>query len=283
MVEKASGRAVFKHILGRSFTAEEIPQVLHSFKDRKYFSQFFEKNLALTKKAMKSAVKRDTLVIQASGHLDELDKVINILAKRLREWYELYNPEFSRSIGAHDKFSELIQKKSKKELMKEIHLTESMGAEFASEDVNAMLKLAKLIGEAYKEKAEQEKYLEKLMQEVCPNLTAVAGVSVGSKLLSRAGSLERLSMMTASTVQLLGAEKALFRHMMNRGLPPKYGVIHEHPFIQQAEKAAHGKIARRLADKISIASKVDYFKGKFIGDKLRKDLEDGLRIRRLRL
>ena len=105
-------------------------------------------------------------------------------------------------------------------------------------------------------------------------MTAITGVSIGAKLLEHAGSLKRLAEMPASTIQLLGAEKALFRHIKNKkNLCPKYGLLHEHPFITQSKKKSHGKIARALADKIAIAVKVDYFKGKFIGDKLRKELE----------
>ncbi len=268
---------IFKHILGKSFSASEIPSVLKEFKDRKYFVQFYEKNLAVAKKELKKAVKRDILIVQTSNHIAEIERVINTLAKRLREWYEIYNPEFSKSISSHQRFAELIQKKSKKDLLKELGITESMGADLPKNDVAAMLRLAQLILEVHKEKEDQEKYLEKLMIEVCPNVTAVAEVAVGSKLLSLAGSLEKLSRMPASTVQLLGAEKALFRHLKKKTLPPKYGIIHEHPLIQGSQKSKHGKVARVLADKISIAAKVDYFKGEFIGDKLKKDIERRLK------
>jgi nucleolar protein 56 len=272
-----AGKAVFKHILGGSFSEEDIPEVLKKFKEPKYFSQFYEKNLEIAKKNLKKAFGKDVLVVQVSNHMAELERVINTLAKRLREWYELYNPEFSKSLSSHKKFAELVREKSKNALLKELNLKESMGVDLPQKDVDAMLRLAELITDVYKEKEDQEKYLEKLMKEVCPNITSVAGVAVGSKLLSLAGSLEKLSRMTASTVQLLGAEKALFRHLKKKTLPPKYGIIHEHPLIQGSPKSKHGKVARVLADKISIAAKVDYFKGEFVGDKLKKDVERRLK------
>jgi nucleolar protein 56 len=80
--------------------------------------------------------------------------------------------------------------------------------------------------------------------------------------------------MPASTIQILGAEKALFRHMKTGAKPPRHGIIISHPLIARAPDKMHGKIARALADKLSIASKVDYFKGNFIGDKLKKSLEE---------
>lgn len=108
----------------------------------------------------------------------------------------------------------------------------------------------------------------------------VAGITIAAKLISHAGSLRRLVEMPSSTIQILGAEKALFRHMRNkkRNLPPKHGIIHEHQLIQKSKEEMHGKAARALADKLSIAIKIDYFKGKFIGDKLKKELVDKFKI-----
>ena len=109
---------------------------------------------------------------------------------------------------------------------------------------SAILELAKEVNSLYSFKKRQVDYLEKLMEETTPNLKAVAGVTIGAKLLAHAGTLKRLMMMPASTVQLLGAEKALFRHMKNKKkfLPPKYGILHEHPLISRVSEK--GKAAR---------------------------------------
>ena len=112
------------------------------------------------------------------------------------------------------------------------------------------------------------------MKTYCPNLLAVTGISLGAKLMSKAGSLKRLVLMPASTIQVLGAEKALFRHMKTGAKPPRHGIIIKHPLISSAKQKEHGKRARTLADKIAIAVKVDYFKGKFIGDKLNKSIQE---------
>ncbi|HME87204.1 MAG TPA: hypothetical protein VKE88_02230, partial [Candidatus Nanoarchaeia archaeon] len=117
-------------------------------------------------------------------------------------------------------------------------------------------------------------YLESLMDRVCPNVKIVAGLTIGAKLISLAGSLVRLSRFPASTIQLLGAEKALFRHLKNRkNLPPKFGILHEHMFVSKVPGKNKGKMARTLADKIAIASKVDYFKGEPIGKELLQQVE----------
>jgi len=231
----------------------------------KNFQDLRKKNIEETKKKVKDSVKSDNFIIQTISHIDEIKKVSNILVKRLREWYELYNPEFSRKVKDHAKFVELIlEKKDKKE-------KESMGADFSKENLEPINKIASEIDVLYKLKEKQEKYLSAIMQKTCPNLTAVAGYLIGAKLISLAGSLKKLMIFPSSTIQLLGAEKALFRHMRTGAKSPKHGIIHEHPLVSKAKEK--GKAARAVADKISVAVKVDYFKGKFIGDKLRKELE----------
>jgi nucleolar protein 56 len=97
------------------------------------------------------------------------------------------------------------------------------------------------------------------MDELCPNIKAVCGTLLAAKLIEHAGSLKRLSEMPASTIQILGAEKALFRHMKTGAKPPRHGIIINHPLIAKASEKMHGKVARGLSDKISIASKIDYF------------------------
>ncbi|MBN2111600.1 NOP58 family protein [Candidatus Woesearchaeota archaeon] len=245
----------------------------------KDFDELRKKLIAETKKKVKESISEDNLITQAVNCIDESDRTANTLAKRLREWYSFYCPEFSNSIASHPKFIELIQKKTKKELLKEINVKpeDSMGADLKKEDVDAILELAKAINRLYEVKELQTKYLEKVMKAYCPNITAVAGPLIGAKLLAIAGSLKKLSSMPSSTIQLLGAEKALFRHLTTGAKSPKYGILHEHTLISQAKKSEHGKIARLLADKIAIAAKVDFFKGKFVGDNLNDEIKRRLK------
>ncbi|MBW2983558.1 NOP58 family protein [Candidatus Woesearchaeota archaeon] len=252
-----------------------LKKILQSLKNKKYFREFYKNNLVLTKQKIKQAVSDDLFIIQTISNIEEIDKVANTLVKRLREWYSYYLPEFSKSIQSHEKFVELILKKSKNELLKEIRIKkeESMGAELSKDDTKPIMALADQLKDLYQLKEKQKEYLENVMKRVCPNLLAIAGPLIGAKLIQHAGSLKHLVEFPASTVQLLGAEKALFRHMKTGARPPKYGLIYSHQLIAQAKKKEQGKVARGLADKISICVKVDYFKGEPIGDKLRKQLE----------
>jgi nucleolar protein 56 len=230
-------------------------------------------NLDLAKKKIKESINEDNFICQSINSMIEMDKVINLLSKRLREWYSLYNPEFTVSISNNQKFVELIQKKSKDELQKELNVTNSMGADLKKIDINAFLNLAKKLTSLFQYQEETEKYLDELMQHYCPNLKELAGTTIGAKLIEHTGSLKRLVMMPSSTIQILGAEKALFRHLKTGARPPKYGLIYQHNFIQTSKKSEQGKKARALADKLSLCVKMDYFKGEFIADRLKKEIE----------
>lgn len=250
---------------------EEIKKILSSLKGMA--QKFYEPNIKITKQKIRESVTRDILIIKTINAIDGTQKSISTTAKSLRDWYELHNPEFSRGIESHEKFVDLILKKSRRELLKETGVSEedSMGAELSKEDLEPILKLADEIRSLFGLKTQHEKYLEKIMRGLCPNITAVAGSLIGAKLIAHAGSLLSLVKMPASTIQLLGAERALFRHIRTGSRCPKYGLIFNHPLVSRATNK--GKAARMLADKISIASRVDYFKGKFIGDKLKEGLE----------
>ncbi len=250
---------------------------LESRRSPESLKRLYLENLKLTKKAIKESTGKDNLIIQTIKSIEDLKVGANKLAKRLREWYELYNPEFSRSISDHRKFSQLIISKSRSELLKEIGLkeAESMGADIDKKDIDAILLLAVQIITFYDTKEKLEEYLDNAMEQFCPNTNALAGSLIAAKLLEQAGSFEKLMGMPSSTIQLLGAEKALFRHLKTGARCPKYGIILQHPVVAKSKDKA--KAARMLADKISIAVKVDYFKGEFIGDKLRKGIEDKLK------
>ena len=254
---------------------KELKKILLSFKNEQFFNDFYKNNLKITKAAIKESVKDDLLIMQTINNIGDIDKTLNILIKRLREWYALYNPEFENALENQEKFVELILKKDKKDLLKEIKINEkdSMGANLSKEALEPIMNLGKEISQLFQLREKQELYLNKLMKKICPNLLAIAGDKIGAKLLEQAGSLKNLMLFPASTIQLLGAEKALFRHMKTGARSPKYGFLHEHPLIAKNPRQLHGKIARTLADKICIAVKVDYFKGKFIGDKLLKEIE----------
>ncbi|MEM4336782.1 MAG: hypothetical protein QXG86_02140 [Candidatus Woesearchaeota archaeon] len=239
---------------------------------------YFDIGILLAKRKIKNSVSFDNLVINCVGCIGEIEKTINLFSRRLREWYELYNPEFSREIEDNIKFAEAVTKKTKEESLKEMGLQRenSMGSDLGDDDAKQIIMLAQKIVELNKLKELYEKYAEKIMKKNCKNLQAVAGTLIGARLIALAGSFKRLSELPASTIQLLGAEKAFFRHLKTGAKTPKHGIIVQHHLVQNSKNK--GKASRLLADKISIASKVDFFGGKFMGDELLRDIQKKLGV-----
>jgi nucleolar protein 56 len=225
--------------------------------------------LAIARKVVRESVGEDELVTQAISTVDELDKSLSMLTKRLREWYGLKNPEAAARISDHERFvAEVLDGRA----------TSEMGATLSADDLQEISGLAGTILALLEQRKSHELYLTEKMKTVCPNVLVVAGPTVGARLLTAAGSLKRLALMPATTLQLLGAERAMFNFLRHKAKKmPRFGILHEHKFIGRAKERNKGQAARLLADKIAIAARVDYFKGKFIGDTLLADVERRLR------
>ena len=248
-------------------------------KDQSEFNQFLTKlNIELTKVKIRKAVGRDSLVMQAIGATEELDKSLNILIERLREWYGLHFPEMDRIITNHEAFAKIIEnfgdrKKIEYEDLKNLK-DSSMGIELTEEDVKTIQAMAKEITQLYALRENIAKYIDKTLKEVAPNMREIAGPMLAAKLIAKAGGLEKISKYPSSTVQLLGSEKALFRFLHGKGKSPKYGIIFSHPLIQNAPPEKKGKIARILAAKLSLAAKVDFFSHEDRSEKMKKELQE---------
>ncbi len=233
---------------------------------------------AVTRARIQKAITEDRTVIEAANVYDELIKTTNRLSKRLRETVEIFAPEISRRLHSNEEFAQALSSKSLDELQHSLNIEELTGRKASKTDQKNIQALSKNIVILFQEKERSEAVLREKMQSILPNVSAVAGEVVGAQLLVLAGSLKHLSELPSSTIQLLGAEKALFRFLRDRKQrPPKYGVLHEHPMMQSIPQKQRGKLARVLGDKLSIAAKVDYFKGDFIGDKLMRGIEKRFR------
>jgi nucleolar protein 56 len=276
---KKHPNAVFLAKKEGSFKSEpkKLFYALEKLFDSKEYLKTKEQLMDITVEKLRVSVTYESFLIQSINNIDEIDKCANMLTKRLREWYEYYAPEVSIKIEDHETFVNLILEKNREQLLKEINEEKTIGSELSEHDLMQIKKLAEKIKMLYELRKEHETYIEKIMKENYPNINAVAGSTIGARLLAIAGSLKRLVGFPSSTVQLLGAEKALFRHIKTGARPPKYGVIVNHSVVANAPQKDKGKAARALADKISIASKIDYFKGNFYGDELRKQLEEKLK------
>jgi nucleolar protein 56 len=246
-----------------------------------------------------AATKRDLSAVQAMRAVDDLDKTLNLLAGRVREWYGLHFPEMDRLIENHDTYARLVAKLGDRRNFTLTNLVDqglpketaeqlmtsarkSMGGEIEEQDLAVLRSFCELMLELYKFRAKSESYVEDVLKQVAPNMTAIVGAALSARLISIAGSLNNLAKMPASTLQVLGAEKALFRSLKTGARPPKHGVIFQHTAIHQAPRWQRGKIARTLSGKLTIAARVDAFKGEFVGEKLKDDVNkkiDGIKER----
>ncbi|KAI1900456.1 hypothetical protein AGOR_G00050120 [Albula goreensis] len=243
--------------------------------------------------------RADNMIIQSIALLDQLDKDINTFSMRVREWYGYHFPELvkivsdnstycrvARLIGNRKELSEenlealeeVVMDSAKAQAILEASRS-SMGMDISPIDLINIESFSSRVVSLAEYRQELQEYLRSKMGQVAPNLAALIGEVVGARLISHAGSLTNLAKYPASTVQILGAEKALFRALKTRGNTPKYGLIFHSTFIGRAAAKNKGRISRYLANKCTIASRIDCFSEvptSIFGDKLRDQVEERL-------
>jgi nucleolar protein 56 len=242
----------------------------------------------------------DLHIIQAINTLDETDKIINSISSRLREWYGLHFPELDNLIDSINGYSQIVLSGTRENISKEdfekagfskdkvemlsLIKEKSRGGNISEKNFVIVQSLAKQILELFELRKNIEEHVDEQMKEEAPNISAILGTAVGARILAHAGSLNRLGRMPASTIQILGAEKALFRSLKTGANPPKHGILFQHAAVHAAPRWQRGKIARAVAAKAAIAARVDLFKAglnetlleklnvrvKEIGDKYKK-------------
>ena len=246
--------------------------------------------------------RSDNMIIQAICLLDQLDKDINTFSMRMKEWYGYHFPELARIVGDNHEYAKVAQYvkrrgtlSTEKDLEKLEDMLQdsakaqqvidsskqSMGMDISDIDLLNIDTFATRVAALWDYRKSLHTYLVTKMKTVAPNLAALIGEQVGARLISHAGSLTNLAKYPASTVQILGAEKALFRALKTKSNTPKYGLIFHSSFIGRAGAKNKGRISRYLANKASIASRIDCFSDadalttKF-GEALKEQVEERL-------
>ena len=247
-----------------------------------------------------SVQKNDNHIIQAIATLDHLEKAINTLSMRIREWYSWHFPELIRIVSENHQYARLAlfigdKKRLSDDDLQSVaeHVNDdiqiaqsiidaakvSMGQDLSVADMENVTAFASNVVSLANFRKTLHSYLISKMAVVAPNLATLIGEFVGARLISHAGSLTNLCKYPASTVQILGAEKALFRALKTKGNTPKYGLIYHSSFIGRAGQKNKGRISRFLANKCSIASRIDNFSEApttRFGDALKKQVEERL-------
>ncbi|XP_071452340.1 nucleolar protein 58 isoform X2 [Hetaerina americana] len=217
--------------------------------------------------------KIDTMIVQAVCLLDDLDKELNNYIMRCREWYGWHFPELGKIIADHTAFVRTVKLIGTRENTMNTDLSDilpeeieekvkeaaeiSMGTEITPKDIENIQLLCDQVLEISEYRTQLYEYLKSRMMAVAPNLTVLVGDLVGARLISHAGSLLNLAKHPASTVQILGAEKALFRALKTKRDTPKYGLIYHAQLVGQTSAKNKGKMSRMLAAKAALACRVD--------------------------
>jgi len=264
---------------GLVFSRDEVLDIIREFAMKRGEERIREKS-----------AKLDQQIIQSIAAVDELDRNVNIMCARVREWFGLHFPELdslvedplsycrlvvelgSRSNFTEDRLKQITGLSSEKGSRIAAAAERSRGGELAEEDLEPLKELAEGALALAKLRDRIMRHVEKNMKRVAPNVTAIAGAAIGARLIARAGGMERLARLPSSTIQVLGAEKALFRALKSGGRPPKHGIIFQHNLIHSAQPWQRGKVARALASKIALAARVDFFRGE-IDEELAKQTQ----------
>lgn len=257
----------------------------------KIYVKIKSNSLELVRQKVSDAMDFNFGIINAIKTIESTDKIINTLSKRLHDWSDVFFPEISYKISGIKEFVKLILEilpdkydiSDKDNVIKRIRseynkmgmdYDKSLGSKTIDENsFSAISNLARKSMQMIELRNDLEHFIEKTMINNAKNLLTVSGYMVAAKLIEKAGTLKNLSKMPGSTIQVLGAESAVFRHIRTGARNPKYGILYQHAAVQKSNLKIRGKVARAVANKISIAAKIDYFKGDFLGDKLKSEIE----------
>ncbi len=255
--------------------------------------QKFAINLS-SMKVKETSEKLDLHLVQAVNTLDEIDEIINTISTRIREWYGLHFPELDYLLQNFITYANIVRDAGSrenitKELLSQLEIPEkkieliqqaiskSQGGDLTVESSESLKILASEVIKLSELRTNLSSTIENLMEILAPNLKNILSAIIGARLIAKAGSLLRLAQMPSSTIQIIGAEKALFRALKTGTRPPKHGLLFQHPSVNSAPKWQRGKIARALSSKIAIAVRIDvYRKGGLdnsLLDKLTKRIE----------
>ncbi len=228
-------------------------------------------------KVRRTSEKLDLHISQSINALDELDKIINVIGARLREWYGLHFPELDYLIQNIFTYAEIVRLagnrtnidltmlgnlgiESKRAEMILVAVERSKGGDILEENLSIIKKLANEVIMQTELRRILAYQIEEMMEKIAPNIKDILTATVGARLMAKAGSIQKLSVMPSSTIQIIGAEKALFRSLKTGAPPPKHGILFQHPILHSAPKWQRGKMARAIASKVAIAVRIDLFR-----------------------
>ena len=231
--------------------------------------------LILAEKRAKEELGADRHISEAISSFDELKEIVNSLDVRLHSWYGLHYPElFDRLKGTA--YLDALSKYGDREALQNAKgfSERSIGINLIEGEKEMLMSVASLALEIDSTAEKLGSFVDHTAAMAFPNLTALLGPKLASRIVRGAGGLERLSSMPAGTIQLIGAEKALFRHLNRGKKPPKHGIIFQDILVHSSPREVRGRISRTLAAKAAIAARLDMYGGEMMGDAMRREVEE---------
>ncbi len=232
-----------------------------------------DKALEQAREKLKESADRDRLMVKAVNFLDETQNNLEQETQRFRDWYQLHFPELTEEISDDEHLIKILSKNVERNNVNgfESLAENSTGMPLTDEDIEILEDSLTLLEKKMERRKRLENYIETVAEEEMPNLSTVLGTLLAARIVSEAGGLEELAKKPASTVQMLGAEKALFRYLHGKGTPPKHGILFQHNFVNSLPENKRGKMARFLANKAVMAARIDNYGDKQKGEELRQE------------
>jgi len=295
VIEQVNGKAILEQpSRGGRWVRDNVQKISELFGVKDYLSKYREVALETTsKKISEDSARLDKELIAPVNAYESINGAINELMEKLQDLNDLFFPELRKVVRNPEKYVALLTEYPSKELLlstkkkddKRLEIARevvkaaerSIGAFTRKESEETIHEYARTIRALYKLKDKIIERITEIVEEIAPNLSEVAGPVLAAKLISKAGGLVELAKMPSSSVQVIGAEKALFRAIKEGSKPPKHGMIFQHPLVHNAPKKLRGKVARALASKIVIAARLDAFSGVDSSQKLKSELREKLK------
>lgn len=229
-----------------------------------------------SEKIRESVKTNDVMIVETINSLEEIEDTSGKLIERLREWCTPYLPELDK-LHNHELYAKIIATYTSRESIIEsgvldnthISLSSDYTVDISESDLGIIKSFAGSVYSLYETRNDLENFVDSKIKEIAPNMYDVAGANLAAKLIAHTNGLENLAKLPSSTVQIIGAEKAIFRHLKTGENPPKHGLIFQHPSIRGSNWWVRGKLARTVASKITIAARKDAFSN---------DYDPGLRV-----
>ncbi|KAI5192269.1 nucleolar protein 56, partial [Nematocida minor] len=228
---------------------------------------------AISRKNIKyDNAREDHAVMQCISMLDDMTVDINDYFMRIKEMYSWHFPELIDLCKTQIDYLGAIgtvgnRETADKEAVLQLEngdaivdaMNNTIGGDLTEEDLTMIMELSGVVMEKIELYTHAVEHLEKRLSTVAPNLTALVGKMVAARLILKAGGLSKLAMCPSSTIQVLGAEKALFRAMKSKAKTPKYGLIFHSSFINSTAPRMRGRVSRYLSSKCALASRIDCY------------------------